>query len=159
MRSWIISVIAALGFVASAFLASAQQADQGTRQQLERIVAAYHDNWNNHNAAGIADLYTKDGILVTQSPKVVKTGQQEIEQQYQDTFKAGIAHDSATVDQISPVGNELISVGEYHLVDQSKSNPTKIDGHWTAVYVRDGGAWKIRLLTAFPNPPPTPPAR
>jgi len=126
MRSWIISVIAALGFVASAFLASAQQADQGTRQQLERIVAAYHDNWNNHNAAGIADLYTKDGILVTQSPKVVKTGQQEIEQQYQDTFKAGIAHD---------------------------------DGHWTAVYVRDGGAWKIRLLTAFPNPPPTPPAR
>jgi uncharacterized protein (TIGR02246 family) len=157
MRSiWLISAFTAFGLASPV---SAQQVDQSTRQQLERIVAAYHDNWNNHNATGIADLYTKDGILVTQSPKVVKTGQQEIEQQYQDTFKAGIAHDSATVDQISPVGNELISVGEYHLVDQSKSSPTKIDGHWTAVYVRDGAAWKIRLLTAFPNPPPAPPAR
>jgi ketosteroid isomerase-like protein len=98
-------------------------------------------------------------VLVTQSAKVVKTGQQEIEEQYQNTFKAGIAHDSATVEQISPVGNELISAGEYHLVDQSESSPTKIDGHWTAVYVRDGGAWKIRLLRAFPDLPAAPPAR
>jgi uncharacterized protein (TIGR02246 family) len=157
MRSiWLISAFTAFGF---AFSVSAQQVDQNARQEIERMIAAYHDNWNNHNAAGIAGLYTKDGLLVTQSPKVVKTGQQEIEQQYQDTFKAGIAHDSATADQIWPVGNELISVGEYHLIDQSKSSPTKIDGHWTAVYVRDGGAWKIRLLTAVPDLPPAPPAR
>jgi uncharacterized protein (TIGR02246 family) len=159
MRSWLMSSITGIGLITSAISVSAQQVDQDARQQIEKMIAAYHDNWNNHNPAGIAGLYTKDGVLVTQSPKVVKTGQQEIEQQYQDTFKAGIAHDSATADQIWPVGNELISVGEYHLIDQSKSGPTKIDGHWTAVYVRDGGAWKIRLLTAVPDLPAAPPAR
>ena len=149
-------MIAALGL---AFSAYAEQVDPNTRQQIEKMIAAYHENWNKHNAAGIAGLYTNDGVLVTQSPKVVKTGQQEIEQQYQNTFKADIAHDSATADQIRPVGNELISVGEYHLIDQSKSSPAKIDGHWTAVYVRDEGTWKIRLLTAVPDLPPAPLAK
>jgi hypothetical protein len=50
-------------------------------------------------------------------------------------------------------------VGEYHLIDQSKSSPAKIDGHWTAVYVRDEGTWKIRLLTAVPDLPPAPLAK
>jgi hypothetical protein len=27
-------------------------------------------------------------------------------------------------------------------------------GYWTATYVRDGGAWKVRMLTGFPKAPP-----
>jgi uncharacterized protein (TIGR02246 family) len=155
---WIISVIAALGFTTSAALA--QQVDQNTRQQIEHVVAAYHENWNNHNATGIANLYTKDGVLVTQAPKVVKIGQQEIEQNYKNAFNTVPQHDSATVDELSPLGtNTAFSVGQYHLIGKGKSGPTKIDGYWTAVYVREGDTWKIRLLTAVPNPPPAPPAR
>ena len=159
MRSvWFISAIAALSL--TTFGAAAQQVDQNTRQQIERIVAAYHENWNNHNAAGIAGLYTKDGVLVTQAPKVVKTGQQDIEQNYKNAFNTIPHHDSATVDEVSPLGADAaMSVGEYHLTGKGESGPTKLDGHWTAVYVRDGGAWKIRLLTAVPDLPPAPPAR
>jgi len=65
MRASIIVAFAALGFVTSA---SAQQIDQNTRQQIERIAAAYVENWNKHDAAGIAALYTKDGVQVTGSP-------------------------------------------------------------------------------------------
>jgi uncharacterized protein (TIGR02246 family) len=138
---------------------SAQGVDQNTRQQIEQLVTTYRENWNNHNAAGIAGLYTKDGVLVSQAPKVVKTGQQEIAQQYETTFKTVSHNDSATV-KVSPLGSDsLISVGEYHLSGRNQSGPLKLDGHWTAVYVREGGTWKIRLLTAVPDPPPTPPAR
>jgi len=146
------AAIIAIGLAPPAF---AQGVDQNTKQQIEKPIAAYHEAWNNHNAAGIAALYTKDGILVTQSPKVVKNGTQDIEEQYEATFKAGTVHDSATADQIVALGiNAVMSVGEYHLTGQGQSGPTKIDGHWTAVYVNDGGALKIRLLTAVPNPPP-----
>ena len=53
MRSSIIVAFVALGLITSA---SAQQIDQNTRQQIERIAAAYVENWNKHDAAGIEAL-------------------------------------------------------------------------------------------------------
>jgi ketosteroid isomerase-like protein len=82
-------------------------------------------------------------------------GTQEIIQHYQDVFKRVPHHDSATVDQLSPLGsNAVITVGEYHLSGQGQNGPIKADGHYTAVDVLENGAWKIRLLTAVGHPPP-----
>ena len=86
--SWIISAIAGIGLAVSA---SAEQVDQSTRQQIERLVATYAENFNKQNAAGIAGLYTEDGMLVSPSANIVKTGQL-IAQSYQDTFKSGMNH-------------------------------------------------------------------
>ena len=95
MRSiWVISPIIALGLTTSA--PAQQQVDQNTKQQIEQMIVEYHDAWNNHNGAGIAALYTKDGIIVSQAPQVVKHGQQDIEQNYQRAFPTFPHHDSAT---------------------------------------------------------------
>ena len=149
MRFWIMSAFAAVSFATPV---SAQQAD--LRQQIEQILAAYTGNFNQGDAAGIAGLYTKDGILVTPSAKIVKNGQQEITEHNQALMKLGYNHDEGTIDQVSPLGNdEAISVGEYHFTGQRQNGPIKSDGHWTALYVREGGQWKIRLLTALNDPP------
>ena len=156
MRSSIIVAFAALGFITSA---SAQQVDQDHRQQIERIAAAYVENWNKHDAAGIAALYTKDGVLVT-ATGVVRTGPQEIEQAYQSAIKTFPRHNGQTIEQISPLGNDAdMRIGEFHLSGQGDNGPTKLDGRYTAVDVREGGTWKIRLLTAVPIPPPAQAAR
>ena len=85
---------------------------------------------------------------------MVKNGTQEIEQNYQKLFAVVPHHDSATADQIIPLGTDVVmSVGQYHLTGQGQSGPTKIDGHWTAVYVPEEGKLKIRLLTAVDDPP------
>jgi uncharacterized protein (TIGR02246 family) len=155
MRSmWIISPIIAIGLVTSA---SAQQVDQNTRKQIEQIIAEYHDAWNKHDAAGIAALYTKDGIVVSQGPQMVKHGQQDIVKNYERAFATVPHHDSATADEIIPLGGDVyMSVGEYHLTGSTNN---KIDGHWTAVYVPEGGKLKIRMLTPVPDLPPAPAAR
>jgi uncharacterized protein (TIGR02246 family) len=155
----IAAAIAGLGLATSA--ASAQQVDQNTRQQIEQIITTYHENWNKHDAAGIAGLYTNDGVLVTDRTAGSKKGHQEIEQYYTNLFNIMSHHDSATVDELFPLGgNAVITVGEFHLSGQGQNGPIKGDGHYTTVDVLEGGAWKIRLLTAVPNPPPpTPPAR
>ena len=107
--------------------------------------------------SGDAGLYTKDAILVTQAPQIVKNGQQDIEQNYQKSFATIPHHDSATADQIVPLGaGAFVSVGEYHLIGSSNN---KLDGHWTAVYVPEAGKLKIRMLTAVPDLPPAPTAR
>ena len=129
-----------------------QQVDQNTRQQIEQIVAEYRDAWNNHNAAEIAALYTKDGIVVTPAPQIVKNGQQEIQENYQKAFATFPDNYDSAVDQIIPLGADAVmAVGQSHLIDSSDN---KIDGHWTAVFVPEGGKLKIKMLTAFTNPPP-----
>jgi uncharacterized protein (TIGR02246 family) len=150
MRSSIIVAVAALGLITSA---SAQEIDQNTRQQIERIAAAYVENWNKHDAAGVAALYAKDGMQVTAT--AVKSGTQEIEQAYQSAMKTFPQHNGQTIEQISPLGNDaVIRIGQFHLAGEGPNGPTKLDGRYTSVDVREGGTWKIRLLTAIPVPPP-----
>jgi uncharacterized protein (TIGR02246 family) len=140
-----------LGFAAPA---SAQQSD--VKKEIEQIASKYVENFNKQDAGGIASLYTKDGSLVSPSTTIVKTGPQAIEQYYQAGFKSGLNHQVAVVDQVTPLGNDTaISMGTYEIAGQGQSGPMKAEGHWTAVDVRAGGAWKITLLTAFPNPLPS----
>ena len=47
-----------------------------------------------------------------------------------------------------------IRIGQFHLAGQGPNGPTKLDGRYTAVDVREGGTWKIRILTAIPIPLP-----
>jgi uncharacterized protein (TIGR02246 family) len=155
MRPSIILAFAALGLTTSA---SAQQVDQNHRQEIERVAATYVENWNKHDAAGIAALYAKDGVQVTAAG--VRSGPQEIEQAYKNAMKMFPQHNGQTIEQISPLGDDAdIRIGQFHLSGQGKNGPTKLDGRYTAVDVREGGTWKIRLLTAVPIPPPAQAAR
>jgi uncharacterized protein (TIGR02246 family) len=153
LSPWIISAILVIGLAPPTF---AQQVDPDTRQQVERLAATYAECFNKQDAAGIASLYARDGVLVSRAAKAVKTGAQEIEQTYQSVFKSGMNHTDMTVDQVSPLGTDaVIAMGEYHGSGHGQNGPIEVDGHWTGVDVREGGTWKIRLLTAFPNPPAT----
>jgi len=46
---------------------------------------------------------------------------------------------------------------EYANSGQGQSGPLQVRGRWTAVYTREDGVWKMRLLTAVPIPPPKQP--
>ena len=147
----IVSAVAAIGLLTSG--AYAEGVDQNTKQQIEQITSAYQEAWNKHDAAGIAALYAPDGVLVTQAPKVVKVGRQDIEQNYTNAFKVLPENRSNPVIQISLLGPDAaFAVGEFHL---SAEGDKRSDGHWTAAYTREGGKWRIRLLTAVPDQPPT----
>ncbi len=87
-----------LGFAASA---SAEQVDQNTRKQIEEVAVAYAAAIGKQDAAAVAVLYAREGVLVTQAApgaKTVKSGPKEIEQYYQAAFKAGVNHDVITLD-------------------------------------------------------------
>jgi uncharacterized protein (TIGR02246 family) len=159
MRSpWIISVILAASLAPLAIAQNQQKGvDPNTKQQNEKLVAAFSDKWGNQDATGLAALFTPDGVLVTSSADPVCNGPQQIAAHYQNVFKQGVSQNSPTVDQIVPLGdNAVILVGEYHVSGQGQNGPIKLDGHYSAVDVLDGGTWKIKLLSGSPNPPPAP---
>jgi lipoprotein-anchoring transpeptidase ErfK/SrfK len=47
-----------------------------------------------------------------------------------------------------------VTIGKYQLTGQGRSGPLKMDGRWSEVEVREGGVWKIRLLTVTPKTAP-----
>jgi ketosteroid isomerase-like protein len=82
----------------------------------------------------------------------------DIAQRYEGAFKAGFDRDDITVNQVWPVGSDTaISTGEYRLSGKNQSGAAiEAAGIWTAIDVREGGKWKIRMLSAIPKPPPEP---
>jgi uncharacterized protein (TIGR02246 family) len=140
--------IAPIIVIALARPASAQQNDRSLRQQIESVVSSYAENFNKQNAAGIVGLYTKDGVLVNPAGP-----QKSVEQVYQNALNAGFNHQEIAVDDVSSLGPDTaISMGEFRLSGRSQNGSVlESNGRWTAVEVREGGAWKIQMLTAFPK--------
>ena len=141
---WAISAV-----VVPAASAVAQQPEVHTRQQIEQMVATFTERYKKQDAAGIATMFTKDAVRVSSAAPAV--GPQAIEEIFKTQFKAGYNHIDLTVDQVSPLGNDAaITIGEYHATGQGQSGPLNVEGRWTEVEVREGGGWKIRLLTVVP---------
>jgi ketosteroid isomerase-like protein len=114
-------------------------------------MAAYAESFNRQDAAGIAARFASGGIHV--NPAGPRT---DIAQLYEDAFKAGLNHEDFTVKEAWALGADTaLSMGEYHITGKNQSG-APIAGLWTAVDVREGGKWKIRMFSAIPNPPQTP---
>jgi ketosteroid isomerase-like protein len=127
----------------------AAAAEQNLKQEVEKIASAYSENFNKQNAAGIAALYATGGVQVNQAGPTT-----DIAKRYEGAFKAGFNHNEITVSEVSPLGNDAaVSMGEYRLTGKNQGGaPLEAAGIWTAVDVREGGTWKIRMLSAIPKP-------
>jgi ketosteroid isomerase-like protein len=142
--------IALLTFALSLTAPAFAQSDQSIKAEVDKIAAAHAENYNKQNAAGIAALYVQ-GATVVNAAGV----QTVVEDNFKNAFKAGFSHQEVTVIQASSIAPDVaIGHGEFTNTGQGQSGPLKVHGRWTAVYVRQDGALKIRLLTAVPIPEP-----
>jgi uncharacterized protein (TIGR02246 family) len=131
--------------------AAAVAADTTVKQEVEKVASAYADSFNKHDAAGIAALYAKGGILVNPAGPHA-----DIEKYVEGGFKAGFDHQEITVSEVWPLGPDTaIAMGEFRITGKNQSGaPIENAGLWTATDVREEGHWKIRMLTGLPKAPP-----
>jgi ketosteroid isomerase-like protein len=125
--------------------------DKSGKQEVEKIAAAFPQNFDKQDSSGIRSLFTSDGVLV--NPTGPHT---DIAQVYDGAFKAGMKEIKIGVTEATPVGPDtMIGIGEYSMSGKNASGAAlEGGGNWTATYVRQGGTWKIRMLTGFPKAPP-----
>ena len=58
--------------------------------------------------------------------------------------------------QRSPVDNAVWRAGQWTSTFQSQTGSVFAVGYWSAIFVRESDAWKIRVWTINQTPPPTP---
>jgi ketosteroid isomerase-like protein len=128
--------------------ATAVAGDENLKQVVEKIRAAYVENFNKQNPAGIAALYADGGIIIDDTGPHTN-----IAEYYEGAFKAGLNHEEATVDEVWPLGTDaLLAIGQYHITGKSESGePIELTGFWTATDIRENDNWKIRMLSGFPK--------
>ena len=162
-------VVALVGLAISFTLPTlAQQKEPPPSEQDRQVSAALtkqsDEAQNNNDAAAVAALYTEDGVLVTDTGPIY--GRQAIEKWYADLYQN--FHVSNHIDQddqysphiIGTTGNELWCNGEWSTTLQGKSgDPIQLKGYYSAVDIREGDTWKLRMVTFNISPPPAAPAK
>jgi uncharacterized protein (TIGR02246 family) len=108
------------------------------------------DAYNNKDAEAAAALFTEDAVLVT--PEGMVFGRQAIEKRYADTFQRWPITDFLSRRdrlRLNAIDNAVWSVGEWSGTLQSQTGPVVVWGYWSTIYVREGDAWKMRMLSLF----------
>jgi ketosteroid isomerase-like protein len=118
---------------------------------------ALDEAYNKNDAAAIAAFFTEDALLV--APDGMFSGRQNIERRYADTFqRSPIISFNCSFERpyLNAIDNAVWEAGQWTSTFQSQTGSAFALGYWSAIFVREGDAWKIRVWTVNQTPPPTP---
>jgi uncharacterized protein (TIGR02246 family) len=148
-----------ISFAVPAFAQQTNMLDPQLRQALGALGQKYHEAYANNDAAALAALYTWDAIIVT--PQGPVYGRDAIENWYADEFERW--HPKNHIDKVDPDSIRLIGTGGDAVWSNGEWRETIQDpngglieskGYWSAIDVREGDTWKIRLDTFNVTPAP-----
>ena len=107
--------------------------------------------FSKNDAVALAALFTKDAVLVASDGMFF--GRPAIQKRYADTFqRSPITTSSGQGSCLNAIDNAAWSTGKWWTTRQGQTGPEFERGFWSAIYVRDGDAWKIRLFTISDAP-------
>ena len=90
------------------------------------------------------------------APDAIFSGRQTIEKRYEDTFQQWpfTFFNDLRDCHLKAIDNAVWSFGEWGGTLQGETGPVLVNGHFSAIYVREGDDWKIRMLTLNQTPAP-----
>ena len=114
-----------------------------------RLVRGKTSCWAKKDAAGIASLFTSDGLVVMLAPPFAfNPGRDAIQKHYQGIIDAGASNITLKLKNLELRGNDGVwAAGNYSVTVKDKT----IEGHWFRILKHENGAWKI-AMEAFARP-------
>src|SRR5215813_12956147 len=122
----------------------AQQQDlQEVMNATNALGARESELLGKKDAAGIASLFTSDGLLVMLAPQFAfKPGRDAIQKHYQGVIEAGASKITLELKNLELRGNDGVwAAGNYSVTVKDKT----IQGNWFRILKGENGTWKIAL--------------
>jgi hypothetical protein len=143
VRSVVPLIGLAISFALPTFAQEQNAVDPEVRQQIEAAVRKQEEAYNKYNAAAFAAGFMQHAIEVWEwssaSASGAASGRQEIEERYAFELASHPTKQSFKLIQVYPIGSDICAIWEiFHYGRQEK-------GYCTAIYVREGNTWKIRM--------------
>ncbi|MGA7882386.1 MAG: nuclear transport factor 2 family protein [Terrimicrobiaceae bacterium] len=150
----------AISFAVPAFAQQTNTPDPELRQQIIAVFDKFNEAWNKNDAAALAALYTEDAVFCGGDGSGPHYGRDAIEKHFAEGFKRfHFSNHRVIVDQFSPhiigtTGNEVWAFGEWSMTIQGQNGgPRQMKGYSGNIFVREGDAWKARMIVANDIPP------
>ena len=124
----------------------AQQQDlQEVMNAANALGAQENELLGKKDAAGIASLFTSDGLLVMLAPQFAfNPGRDAIQKLYQSIIDGGATRITMELKNMELRGNDGVwAAGSYSTTVKDKI----IQGNWFRIFKRENGTWKIAMET------------
>ena len=146
-----VASILSIVIVSLAVPAFADDDEADFKKQMDLMTTTYVEGFNKRDPAAMVARYTSNAIVVNS-----RGLQTDLVKYAEGVLKAGFDHVEITVDQSSRLGPDTaIGTGQSHYTGKNQSGaPIEASAYWTATYVREGGIWKVRMLSGIPMRPP-----
>jgi uncharacterized protein (TIGR02246 family) len=100
----------------------------------------FESTFEEGNAAGMANLYTDNGMLLPTGSDFVK-GKEAIEAFWQRAMDIGVKNAKLDIVEIEKHGDTAIEVGQYML--SSADDKVMDQGKYVVIWKHEDGAWKL----------------
>jgi uncharacterized protein (TIGR02246 family) len=140
----VVFAVALLTFGCFVFPVFAQQQDlQEVMNAADALSARESELLSKKDAAGIASLFTSDGLLVMLAPQFAfKPGRDAIQKHYQGIIDAGATNIALELKNLELRGNDGVwAAGNYSVTVKDKT----IQGSWFRILKPENGTWKIAM--------------
>ncbi len=115
-----------------------------TRESIEAMGKTMSDLGNAGNAAGMAELYCDDAVLMPPGvPRI--TGREAIQQYWQGLLDAGVKDISLTTLEVEEAGDSAVEVGAIAATAPGEGDArVALTGKYIVAWKRDGGGtWRL----------------
>ena len=110
------------------------------RDDIRKADDVFEKNFSQGNAAGIAELYTNDGMLLPTGSDFVK-GKEAIRDFWQGAINMGIKEAKLDIVEVEVQGNVVVEVGHYQL--KGAGGGVLDQGKYIVIWKQEGGQWKL----------------
>jgi uncharacterized protein (TIGR02246 family) len=141
-----IFAVAFLAFACFSLPIFAQQQDlQEVMNATNALNGRISELLSKKDAAGIASLFTSDGLLVVLAPQFAfNPGRDAIQKHHQGIIDAGASKLTLELKNLELRGNDGVwAAGNYSITVKGKT----IQGNWFRILKRENGTWRIAMET------------
>jgi uncharacterized protein (TIGR02246 family) len=114
------------------------------RQEIEAMHVRYLDAFNHRDAAVLGALFAENAIFINPAGKIAM-GRNNIERMFSEGFRDGDVTLEASADDIGTIGDGAWDVG--HGALKPGGGTQRLPLHYAAIYVRQGGALKLQVVS------------
>lgn len=120
----------------------------------QSVVESYVNAYDKHDPKAISMLFVPDGVFLPPNGSPIVQGRDAIERSWAELFKNVGGHETITVKDAIPAGNDaVVAITEFKIVGDGPNSNKIISGRASITLAKTPDGWRYVSIAAQNQPP------